>query len=495
MKKKIFFFKVFIVTCCLNVSAQNQYFTEFLVPGLNTNEEAKAVTNLLSELGAYSIRADKYSQKVISLSEQSLLKSVVEEKFNANNFSLTHFNSGIQGIDNYQNLQASNSDKKAAVTASDCSEAVNICSDPTFTIEPNGTGLVNDIPASGTIGNPATNPTSANLGCLLAGETNSTWMRIIIEQAGDLEFTFGVGTQAGYYDWIIWPFDDDCGVIAGGTIAPISCNWNSADSGGTGAVSIIPVGGDSGNYEPSIPVNCGDQYIVCFSNYSATTSLVPIQFGGTAGVSCSEFQFEVESSINTLSNDSILFEGIGYDTLTFTRLDTALALTVYYNVSGNAINGVDYNLLEDSVEFLAGEGEFVKVIQAIEDIQIEGLEDVIISYNQHFCGVGSSSEIKFYISDTASIATNVGYSGDISNNGIIIYPSPTRGEFNIEKAKELKKEIKFKVFDGLSRLIVEEAIPIGDNTRKVDISNEPDGIYFLQLTIGEEVFLEKIIKN
>ncbi|TXB63534.1 PKD domain-containing protein, partial [Vicingus serpentipes] len=190
-----------------------------------------------------------------------------------------------------------------AVTASDCGDAINICSNAGFTIDPNGIGSVNDVPPVGSVGNPNSAPSSTNDGCLLAGEKNSTWMIITVGQTGNLEFSFGAGgAQAGFYDWILWPYSGDCGNISAGNVAPVSCNWNASSTGGTGAVSSVPAGGNAGNYEPAIPVVCGQQYLMCFSNYSSASSTVPVEFGGTATVSCSGF-------INVSSNDITICEG------------------------------------------------------------------------------------------------------------------------------------------------------------------------------------------
>lgn len=188
---------------------------------------------------------------------------------------------------------------QSAVVASDCIDYVDICTDFGFQIDPNGFGAVNEIPAPGSFGNPLygdgswdpINPWgSGNEGCLQIGESNSTWMVINISGSGDLEFSFGAGgAQAGYYDWIMYPFTNStttCSAIAANTLAPVRCNWNWANFGGTGLASTIPAGGDPGNYEPPLSVVAGQQYVICFSNYSSATSNVPLNFGGTATVSC-----------------------------------------------------------------------------------------------------------------------------------------------------------------------------------------------------------------
>lgn len=186
------------------------------------------------------------------------------------------------------------------VVASDCPNYVNICSNSGFQIDPNGFGTINEIPPLGSLGNPdyGASPGSSpphlggsiNAGCLRIGESNSTWMVINVYTAGDLAFTFGGGgSQTGFYDWIMYPYSGPgtCSAISNNTLAPVRCNWNAENSGGTGLQSTIPAGGDPGNYEPVLAVAANSQYIICFSNYSSVTTTVPIVFDGTAVVGCS----------------------------------------------------------------------------------------------------------------------------------------------------------------------------------------------------------------
>ncbi len=190
------------------------------------------------------------------------------------------------------------------VTASDCIFAVDICENFAFAIDPNGQGLINEIPPLGSIGNPDYMIDAVNspwgtdhYGCLRVGELNSTWMVINIWQGGMLNFTFGgMGMQSGFYDWIMYPYDEDnaCQDIYNNVLPPVRCNWNYSSTGGTGLQTTLPAGGVAGNFEPPLLVNTGDQYIICFSNYSSSTTTVPLDFGGTAVVGCSELVLPVE---------------------------------------------------------------------------------------------------------------------------------------------------------------------------------------------------------
>ena len=203
------------------------------------------------------------------------------------------------------------------VTAPDCSIAVDICTNQGFTISPNGTGAVveltgpNTFPYNHNFSNPdydgffTFNPWgTTNSGCLRDGETNSTWMIINIATTGTLEMSFGAGgAQTGFYDWAMWPYDaNSCSTIPGNSVAPVRCNWNSQSNGGTGIANTIPSGGVAGNYEPGLNVTCGDKFIICFSNFSSIQSNVPINFFGSATVSCTNF-------IPITVNDETICEG------------------------------------------------------------------------------------------------------------------------------------------------------------------------------------------
>ena len=175
-------------------------------------------------------------------------------------------------------------------TAGDCSAAINVCTDLGFQIDANGSGSVNEIPALGSLGNPNNNNPggSGNEGCLRIGESNSTWMIINIAGSGNLEFNFGGSDQSGYYDWIMYPYNaTSCTDIPANLVAPVRCNWNGCNYGGTGLDDNPSwLTECSSNFEPSLPVVCGEQYIICFSNYNSAVTDVPLVFGGTATVEC-----------------------------------------------------------------------------------------------------------------------------------------------------------------------------------------------------------------
>lgn len=251
------------------------------------------------------------------------------------------------------------------ITASDCAIAVDVCTSLDFTIDPNGTGTTNEIPASGSVGNPLDNNPggSGNSGCLQDNEKNSTWMIVNISGSGDLEFTFGGnGTQVGFYDWIMYAYDaSSCGDIIGDTKAPVRCNWNGMSEGGTGLADALPSGGDATNFEPSLPVLVGEQYIICFSNYSDVSTSVPLEFGGTATVSCTPLpvdliDFGAEVMVrDTYSERKIkthwaTITEINNDVFTVEKSSDGITFEIIGKVkgAGNSEERIDYELIDPS---------------------------------------------------------------------------------------------------------------------------------------------------
>ncbi len=215
-------------------------------------------------------------------------------------FSVNSTGNGVPTAATTGTICVTNYVSSGPVVASDCPNYVNICSNAGFQIDPNGFGTINEIPALGSIGNPDYGSIpgsslphlggSTNAGCLRSGENNSTWMVINVYTSGNLAFSFGAGgAQAGYYDWIMYPYSGPgtCSAISNNTLAPVRCNWNISSAGGTGLQTTIPAGGNAGNYEPVLAVTANTQYIICFSNYSSVTTTVPLVFNGTAVVGCS----------------------------------------------------------------------------------------------------------------------------------------------------------------------------------------------------------------
>ncbi|MBA2611995.1 MAG: gliding motility-associated C-terminal domain-containing protein [Bacteroidetes bacterium] len=168
-----------------------------------------------------------------------------------------------------------------------CNNAQNLCTNSLFSFTAGiGTGLTPGLNVS----NPFGNPQAVNAGCMFTNVANPQWLLLNITSSGNLGFSFGAfGSafpQAGNYDWIMWPYSPSaCTNIFNNTLPPVACNWNCTGAGGTG-MGTVPFGGSPCNFQPSIPVVQGQQYIILITNPSGVNTNVSFANTGSAGVSC-----------------------------------------------------------------------------------------------------------------------------------------------------------------------------------------------------------------
>jgi len=354
----------------------------------------------------------------------------------------------------------------SAVTASDCNSYVNICSNASFQIDPNGSGAIMEIPPLGSIGNPDNiNPGgSGNWGCLrsFTPELNSTWMVVNIATGGNLEFSFGAGgAQAGFYDWIMYPYNPTaCAQIPTGTYAPVRCNWNWASTGGTGLASAanLPSGGDPGNYEPPLAVLTGQQYIICFSNYSSAVTSVPLNFFGTATVSCTPLPSEL------MNFDGVVYNKMArLDWKTFTETNTS------HFIIEHSLNGIDFT--------------------EIGRKSAQGNSNIETPYN--FIHSEMNLGINYYRLATIDLNEDRNYSRIIQleskQDGFEIteiYPNPSNDLFAIKIATATDMEIEVEITDVIGKQIYfsKENITSGDNTISISSSQFSKGMYHLKIT-------------
>lgn len=196
--------------------------------------------------------------------------------------------------------------------APDCVDSQLGCDAVTngFPISPSGYGLIEESNfGANNVSWPPSNPQGVNSGCMFANELNSTWISFTILNDGTLEFTLGVASSGGYYDWILWENSNGlaCEEILNDQLPPVSCNWNASSQGFTGMADPggLPPGAVSGNFQPPLNVQAGDQFILCFSNYSGLSGVtVPFNNYGidTGDPNAADF---ICSSPTTISNATI----------------------------------------------------------------------------------------------------------------------------------------------------------------------------------------------
>ncbi|MBL4593036.1 MAG: gliding motility-associated C-terminal domain-containing protein, partial [Flavobacteriales bacterium] len=114
----------------------------------------------------------------------------------------------------------------------------------------------------------------------------------------------------------------------------------------------------------------------------------------------------VQIDVTTVTGDSTIIEGCAGAVLNFTRPDTSGSYTVFFNIGGNAINGVDYNPIADSVTFQPGFDTTSLTIIPILDALAEGQETIIITvFTINACGDTNISIGIIYILDLPDMLT------------------------------------------------------------------------------------------
>lgn len=109
-------------------------------------------------------------------------------------------------------------------------------------------------------------------------------------------------------------------------------------------------------------------------------------------------------------NDTVIYEGCSDVTINFFR-DGVIgqADTVDLNISGTAINGVDYTTLPSQIIFAPGQSSVSVTISALQDALTEGPETVTLSItNINACGEVITSSVTFTIQNVTPLTVNGG---------------------------------------------------------------------------------------
>jgi hypothetical protein len=366
--------------------------------------------------------------------------------------------------------------------ANDCGEEVNVCTTPSFAIiPPDATNTIVDFTA-GSGSDPLTNPEGFNSGCLISGETSSTFMLISVVSAGTLSWTIGADAGTGCFDWIMWPYTPGgatCIGLQNGTLAPVACNWNGLCEGFTGmaAAGSLPAGGEPVNFQTPLNVVPGNQYLLCLSNYSSVVMTVPINFIGTAVVSCSSLPTEL-MEIKTIP------------------------VTNYINVNWRVAseNNVNFYELERSLdglnfEFLTKQdakgNSLVELNYAFNDFQVERNTDYYYRYKAvDFDGLYEYSPIV-----TSKLLS---MNNDFNDGSVLIYPNPVNDKLIMTLSSIKDRTIQCEIFNSIDQIIyvTEESIVKGNVTIVLPVSLWASGMYTAKLLDihSNEVVWKKIIK-
>lgn len=376
--------------------------------------------------------------------------------------------------------------------ASDCSEAVPICSDANFSIDPNGHGLINEIPSPSI--NSTSNPSfmdgqntalaGSGAGCLLSGETNSTWMVINVLAGGTLEFSFGAyNTSGNYFDWAMWPYSASaCANIIADNLAPIRCNYNGEAVSFTGIASATNLTnmentnsdpGLSDNFAPEVIAGSNTQYLICFSNWSSAQTTVPLNFFGTAQISCT-----------TLGNFDIDISG--------SREEEKNIINWYV---ANEIDVVNY-----SIERRLESGEWI--VLGTQDPSENGGSLKQYTHTDETPIRGQNYyRIKQYRKD-GSVKESAIISIEQKIEGLSIlsaFPNPANNQLNVKYTTREAGNVELQIVNLVGRIVYTENMNAGAGVsiNTIDVSQIASGSYLIQLTnkVTDEKQIVRFIKE
>ena len=146
-------------------------------------------------------------------------------------------------------------------------------------------------------------------------------------------------------------------------------------------------------------VQCGETYHFRFAIGDGSDTYLNTAVFLEAGSFVSD---AVDVTVATVSGDSTIVEGCTDANFIFTRPEgeTGDTLIINYEIGGEAIEGADYNELQDTVVFLPGEDSVVINLSPIQDGLDEGFESVTITVELvNICGDTIVSSGIIYIGD------------------------------------------------------------------------------------------------
>lgn len=73
-----------------------------------------------------------------------------------------------------------------------------------------------------------------------------------------------------------------------------------------------------------------------------------------------------------------------------------------------------------------------------------------------------------------------------------VYPNPSNGVFYVEVQETDLMQIEFKVVNLIGKTIKKETLEANQRLR-IDLQNQPKGVYFVHLQAGNEIYMKRIV--
>ncbi|MDA8910568.1 choice-of-anchor L domain-containing protein [Crocinitomicaceae bacterium] len=313
--------------------------------------------------------------------------------------------------------------------------------------QPGGSGLAdNDLLTVAQSVNPAINSTSdaaflefdfvpssnvASFNFVFSSDEYPNYVNTIFNDVFAF-YVSGPGIAGPFASPVGFPGGSQNVAVVPGTATPITI---STIHPGLNAAFYINNNGNSfthNGFTVPIPVElnvqCGETYHFKFAIADCSDSFLNTAVFLEAGSFVSD---AVDVTVATVSGDSTIVEGCTDANFIFTRPEGEIAdtLIINYTIGGEAVEGLDYNDLIDSVVFVPGQDSVIINLSPIQDGIDEGFESVTITVELvNICGDTIVSSGTIYIGDGPII--NIDESDTLlvcANQAVLVGASATGG--------------------------------------------------------------------
>lgn len=115
------------------------------------------------------------------------------------------------------------------------------------------------------------------------------------------------------------------------------------------------------------------------------------------------------------------------------------------------------------------------------------MQDTLLYFLSSSAGTSSN---RFFIVQFDDLDNSI---GEINKFDFKIYPNPSIGEFNIKLSGfATNEELEYKLYDINGRLVFEYK-EFGNVDKKVSLADMRQGIYYLEITIQEKMYRQKLV--
>jgi Secretion system C-terminal sorting domain len=181
----------------------------------------------------------------------------------------------------------------------------------------------------------------------------------------------------------------------------------------------------------------------------------------------------------------VLFSTVGYTIVSPPPINN------FAHIYTNALISDTLNWVKISGSFIADSSyQYINVGSFFDNAHTDTINLEPNSYNYYYVDAICVSTDSLTCNNTEGISDI-----SLSDETVVVYPNPSSGKIFIESNAFVGRKVGIKMYNVLGQ-IVETNKTVGNNNKiEFDISNLPEGIYFLAYMIDNKKYSKKIIKQ